>query len=1325
MDISDKYLLDPSWMWTNYKPKRLTKTKQQSIKSKLTDIGNNKDILRFYRCNIKDDNRDFAKLTNKQLGSLRGGFKNWLNKTIKTDANLQHFLSKYDAFVGKEAKQLNNLKANALAAINDVDGFTEWLNERKHLTSKDQQINYINGLQLSDISKLQKLWKQQKANFVQNLQIQRMDPVDRFIYEIFPLDDYNVKPSDIVNLEFPTWKHDMVDNMFKAFNEFKANDRFLLGKLDEFTEEQRDFYARTMPNFLKMILRKIAVDDKCIVNIYFTDGSSEMLTLTTANLNNIINVLGNINTAFEEFNDYDPKHYDKILKSGKVVCKIEIRKVKAGDTITNTNAEVQQAIADVDNAKDNLMKLSQEELVAMVMAAQKDNIIANNQIERQRATIKKQGKQIAAHRKYQQRKNKEGKFWVYANTSLVNLHRYGILNDYDFAKRNYEVIMDVFNNNCLVYALMQSGICTDDEIAEVKHRLLGDSVKQVDIVEIADAIKVNIEITYHDFNKDTCEIANSSKVTMCGTKRYNRLVRLLLINNHYMLKETNVVFTCLGKDVGKTTKPISVVEMLKLLFRTQRFRKITMDKLLDYRSCRLQALPIENTDYTTLYYNDKYCCEKLARKQTKNKQKGYTKIYFADFETVTNTRVHTSFMLCYVDADNENIQTLYGKDCAEIFLEDLVDGCVVYFHNLKYDINFVINKLTSVNKIVERSNSTMIISGLYGTKKITFKDSYAIIPMKLSGFTNCFALGNDYEKEVFPYKYYNSVTLSRIINAKHKEITEVYGDVDAANECFDDDTTRKQFTENLNRLHCVDVDDGKFAMLSYAQYYCERDVKVLKAGFLKFRQMLLDNFAIDACDFLSISSIAAELMAIRCYNNNDNLYKFAGKPREFISRCIYGGRCMLGDNEKRIMDNANTPIVDFDAVSLYPSAIARLYLIEGKPIVLENWQLNDDYLRKHLFDDNQREPTDNKFISAFYVEVEITNTPKHLHFPLLTRNKLDPENFALNDNDIRHMYVDHIMYEDLIKFQGCTLKPLRGYYFNGNRDYSVQDVIKNLFELRARYKKEGNPLQNVIKLLLNSIYGKSILKPMDRDVKIKSSSEIDGFVNKEYNFIETIRNIPGTSLYKIRAQKSILKHYNFCTFGVSVLSMSKRIINEVFSLCEANGFSMFYQDTDSVHMYEKDLTDLAQIYQQTYGRMLIGKQLGQFHSDFAEITNGHTSKSIMSVFCGKKCYMDVLTNDLGQIAVHARMKGIPQRTIEITANKLYKDCCKVYYKNGIFNVVGTFKELTEISIVRLYKDLYCGETITFNLLDGNARFKQNDDFTISTVDKFERSVKFT
>ena len=57
--------------------------------------------------------------------------------------------------------------------------------------------------------------------------------------------------------------------------------------------------------------------------------------------------------------------------------------------------------------------------------------------------------------------------------------------------------------------------------------------------------------------------------------------------------------------------------------------------------------------------------------------------------------------------------------------------------------------------------------------------------------------------------------------------------------------------------------------------------------------------------------------------------------------------------------------------------------------------------------------------------------------------------------------------------------------------------------------------------------------------------------------------------------------------------------------------------------------------------------LGQFHSDFATIDSSvkEMPVAIESRFCGKKSYIDKLQDTAGNIAFHARMKGVPMESI--------------------------------------------------------------------------------
>ena len=107
--------------------------------------------------------------------------------------------------------------------------------------------------------------------------------------------------------------------------------------------------------------------------------------------------------------------------------------------------------------------------------------------------------------------------------------------------------------------------------------------------------------------------------------------------------------------------------------------------------------------------------------------------------------------------------------------------------------------------------------------------------------------------------------------------------------------------------------------------------------------------------------------------------------------------------------------------------------------------------------------------------------------------------------------------------------------------------------------------------------------------------------------------------------KAINNHFNYCQVGVEVLSMSKRIMNEVMCLGEDIGCNMYYQDTDSIHLNYEDVPKLAIAYKKEYDKELIGDYMNQFHIDFDMFDeDGNKIKglqdicSIEAYFLGKK-----------------------------------------------------------------------------------------------------------
>jgi hypothetical protein len=238
---------------------------------------------------------------------------------------------------------------------------------------------------------------------------------------------------------------------------------------------------------------------------------------------------------------------------------------------------------------------------------------------------------------------------------------------------------------------------------------------------------------------------------------------------------------------------------------------------------------------------------------------------------------------------------------------------------------------------------------------------------------------------------------------------------------------------------------------------------------------------------------------------------------------------------------------------------------------------------------------------------------------------------------------------------------------------------------------------------MNAAYGKLCQKPIDENLVFKNNEESHKkFLSYNHNHIKSyVKLSDGKYCYKV--QKPINEHFNMAHLGVQVLSMSKRIMNEVMCLAEDLNIKIYYQDTDSMHIDKSKVSLLAEEFNKLYNKELIGESLGQFHGDF-DVRNSTTGKKIKncyakeSYFLGKKSYLDVLTVDSDEekfmdTNYHIRLKGISK---------------------------NAFPD----DIINCYDSLFKGNSYSFDLLKNKAKFHRNKDFTYSMEKSFIRTVKF-
>lgn len=889
------------------------------------------------------------------------------------------------------------------------------------------------------------------------------------------------------------------------------------------------------------------------------------------------------------------------------------------------------------------------------------------------------------------RQRDNGGYFKYTHNLNKDLSRYAIYNEKQFKNKNN------FKINCFIKAFKQLDIDIKSESKFDKEGVL-ESLKLAtktryvaakDIKKLAESNDLNIIIRKLRENNSTRLIKYNKE----GKTKFE----LCLLDNHYFIYDDKTEFTSysinnydkikhikdwnyivndsLKKDKSKTINSFTLV---KLLLKNK--DKLLNENILDENT--IKTCYFDNVDNKTIKATINNKDYKLFVNNKKTPEV-YNNVYYFDTETYKGEdNKNYPYIFCILNCDKKsdlkNVKSFKNsKKMLDFLYRDnkKKSSILLYAHNAKFDVSFILDSMTHHRTYLEKNNSLISYEGNYFDLKITVKCTYKIIPMPLRSFGKCFKL--DQKKEVMPYKIYNKKNLDkRFISIEEASKIENFSKKE-----------KKQFIDNIDKWNLRK--DDKFDILKYSEKYCKYDCIVLKDGFEYFRKAMMFLTGLDCYQFCSISSIADQYLKDQgCY---DGVYKIGGITRHFIQKCCVGGRTMTRDNKKFLVYKI---LADYDGVSLYPSAMHRMkgFLI-GKPKLIKN--LDYEVIKNY---------------SGYFVEIKIKKVKKKYPFPLMSYKdeKTGVRNYT-NDMVGKHIFVDKIQLEDLIEFQGVEFDIIQGYYFNEGHNDKIKKVIKFLFDERLKKKKEKNPIQVVYKLIMNSSYGKSIIKPEKENTKLKNSEE-DFIKCIEYNYSIFKMGIKITdNLYIIKEDKSVEDHFNFPQVGCEILSTSKRIMNEVMCLAEDKDCTVYYTDTDSMHIEFDKVKVLEEEFKKKYNRKITGKDLGQFHVDFEleGAAKGAEIKSKKSIFLGKKSYTDYLESideDGNKIyGFHNRMKGCPKQTLSYEIkNNNFKDAFEFY------------KHLLEEN--KLNADLTCGGT--------KSKMKWCKNMKIEYIDNFSRTLYF-
>ena len=549
-------------------------------------------------------------------------------------------------------------------------------------------------------------------------------------------------------------------------------------------------------------------------------------------------------------------------------------------------------------------------------------------------------------------------------------------------------------------------------------------------------------------------------------------------------------------------------------------------------------------------------------------------------------------------------------------------------------------------------------------------------------------------------------------------------------------------TASRPEVNCIK--NGKFNVGKYAEYYCERDVDLLTLGLrcwaaIGEQDATKNTFKglppfkkFDVFNFLSAPAIAQavteaevrkgasqDFYPINRETNDFSIesqqftFKYKGLLRKFMLHATTGGRCTLA-NERRVCEDVlvkdsrvkeiyekvvsrgekpteeelkemfRLTIQDFDARSLYPTAMSRSFIPLGTPVLVD-WRKAPKTQENIIAEAIDRTaPTD-----AMYMITKI-RYGEPLAMPSNCWKQEKPEPRCRWTNDVPSEVIQLRKLTDLytmIETQKATFEILGGLEWRHGKADDIQEFMKKTYEFRRLNHSGGfdHPIQEAAKLIMNSFYGKNVTKmrefqeiffpkvlwkhdeKTDKFYQVNGADNLMDYLKHNWRDIKQVISSGGSFVVKVKAEDEGCYDVNF---GCEVLAGARALICRVSAAIEKiTKQPPLYTDTDSLHVYGWQIEAISEWFEKKFKIPMIGGELGQFHPDFEPQGFKPGEKFMGSIFfcgVGKKMYIDEIVGDQGSTYFHKRAKGIKadwlskEEYIELFNGKtLEKDCDKL------------------------------------------------------------------
>ena len=224
-------------------------------------------------------------------------------------------------------------------------------------------------------------------------------------------------------------------------------------------------------------------------------------------------------------------------------------------------------------------------------------------------------------------------------------------------------------------------------------------------------------------------------------------------------------------------------------------------------------------------------------------------------------------------------------------------------------------------------------------------------------------------------------------------------------------------------------------------------------------------------------------MRVKLHKNYSKQYRI-----DFLQFCLYS---YYGARIENLQKGHFNKLYCYDINSSYPNTIRNLNSFLKSEIDYYNFNnFNYDRLNFNLYDDG-------------IIKCKIKQKNNFLN-PFIINNKNHNINLFPNGNFISYIHL--FEYNIFKNFENIEIIPLEAYLIKYHNNIKPFSYVNDLYKLRLKYKKENNPMETIIKIIMNAIYGNCFQLSPIRQYKPYSINLVNYLRENDINYSQEIIN---------------------------------------------------------------------------------------------------------------------------------------------------------------------------------------------------------------------------